>query len=74
MALIHIQSHTRQLLLQLLRRALRRVGQKQEVLVFPVQPVDKFLDSRQQPVSVVDHAVHIADEALLGAQRLKSAL
>ena len=41
---------------------------------YDVLVLDKFLDSRQQPVSVVDHAVHIADEALLGAQRLKSAL
>ena len=71
MALVHIQTHAAQLLLQFLRRALRRVRQEQEVLVLPIEPVDKFLDARQKPVPVIDHAVHVADEAVLRAQRLK---
>ena len=70
-ALVHIQTHAAQLLLQFLRRALRRVRQEQEVLVLPIEPVDKFLDARQKAVAVIDHAVHVADEAVLRAQRLK---
>ena len=51
--------------MQLARRALAAVGQKQKPLVFLAQPGHKFLHARQQHVAVIDHAVHIADKALL---------
>ena len=68
MLLADIQPHARQFLPQLLGRALGRVGQKQKALFVFLEPRYKFLHARQQRVAAVDHAVHIADEALLCAQ------
>ena len=58
----HAVLHTPQLLLQLLGGILPGVGEKQETLVVPFQPVQKFLYAGQKPVAVVDHAVHVADK------------
>ena len=63
MILVHIQPHTRKLLLQLLWGALTGIRQKQKTLVLIVKPLHKFLYTRQQPISMIDHTIHIADEA-----------
>ena len=69
-ALVHIQPHAVQLLLQLLRRPLGGVGEEQEILLLPIQPLHKLLHPRQQTVPMIDHTVHVADKALLLSQFL----
>ena len=63
MALIHLQPHAEELLLQLLGGAGAGIGKEQKLLILPVQPVHKPADAGQQAVSVVDDAVHIADKS-----------
>ena len=70
MLLTDLQTHTGQLLLKLKRRTLGGVGQKEEALVFTLQPVYKFRYTGQQTVAVIYHTVHIANEALLVAKQL----
>ena len=63
----NLQPHARQLLLQLERRALGRVGQEQKALFFLLQPFDKLGHAFEQPVAVIDDTVHIAYKALFRA-------
>ena len=69
--LVHLQPQPLQLLLQFLGRTLAGIGQKQELLVLPLQKINKLPHAGQKQVAVIDHAVHIADEALLFAKRLQ---
>ena len=64
MLLRHVQSHPCQLLVQLPGRVAAVVGEKEILLVLLVQPVDELRHARQNTIAVVDHTVHIADEAL----------
>ena len=70
MLLTDLQTHAGQLLLQLERRTLGGVGQKEEALVLTLQPVYKFRYTGQQTVAVIDNTVHIADEAFLLSKQL----
>ena len=63
MTLVHLKPHAPQLLLKLLGRALRGIGEEEKVLVLTVQPIDEFFHSGQQPVAVVNNTVHIAYKA-----------
>ena len=65
MALVHLQPHALELLLELLGGAFGGIGEEEEIFIFLVQPIHKFLHPGQKPVSVVDDAVHIADEAFV---------
>ena len=66
--LVHIQPHPGQLLLELLGGVLAGVGEEQVIFLLLRQPLDEFPHARQDLVPVVDHAVHVADEALLLSQ------
>ena len=63
MLLRHIQSHPGQLLLQLTGRVAAVVGQEQILLALLMQPLDEVRHAGQDPVPVVDDAVHVADKA-----------
>ena len=71
MLLADLKPHARQLLLELERRALGRVGQEKEALVFLLEPFHKFRHTLEQTVAVIDDTVHIADKALFRAQQFK---
>ena len=62
--LIDLKPHALQFLLQLLRRVLARICEKQKVLVLAKHPLHKFPHARQNPVAVINHAVHVADKSL----------
>ena len=68
MTLVHLKPHAPQLLLKLLGRALGGIGEEEKVLVLTVQPIDEFFHSGQQPVAVIYHAVHIADETFFASE------
>ena len=59
----HVQPHTGQLLVQLTGRIAAVVGQKEILLVLVMEPLDELRHTRQDPVAVIDDAVHIADKA-----------
>ena len=61
--LLHVHAEATHLLLQFLPAPLARVGEKEEFLVLPAQPVDELGHPRQQPVTVIDDTVHVADES-----------
>ena len=65
MLLVDVQAHLGQLLLELSRGFAGAVGQEEELLPLLLEPCHKLVDPGQDPVSVVDDTVHIADEALL---------
>ena len=44
------------------------IGEEEKVLVLTVQPIDEFFHSGQQPVAVIYHAVHIADETFFASE------
>ena len=60
----NIQPHPRQLLAQLPGGKAAVVGQKQILFSLIMEPPDKLRGPRQDMVSVIDHAVHIANKAL----------
>ena len=64
MLLRHVQSHAGELLVQLPRGVAAVVREEEILLVLLVQPPDKLRHAGQNAVPVVDHAVHVADEAL----------
>lgn len=59
----HVEPHAPELLVQLARGHAAVVGQKQIFLVRILQPVDELRRAGQDVVAVIDHAVHIAQEA-----------
>ena len=65
MLLRHIQAHPCQLLIQLSGGIAAVIGKEQIFLLFFVQPIDELGHPGQDFVAVIDHAVHIADEAFL---------
>ena len=69
--LAHVQAHAHQLLAQLLGGALAGVGEEEKLLVLLIEPGDELLHAGQQLVAAVDHAVHVADEALLAPQNVE---
>ncbi len=69
-ALVHIQPHASQLLLELLGGAAAGIGQEEKLLIFAVEPVHEFLYAGKQTVSVVDDTVHITDETLFVSELL----
>ena len=72
--LVHVQPHPGQLLLELLGGVLAGVREEQEVFLFLRQPVNEFLHAGQNLVSMIDHAVHVADKALLFSQLIHGPL
>ena len=64
MLLRHVKPHAGKLLVQLTRRVAAVVGEKEVFLILIVQPLDEFGHTRKNTVAVIDHAVHIAEEAL----------
>lgn len=68
MAFVHIQAHPAQFLLQFHGGAPAGVGEEQKLLVLPVEPFHKLLGAGEQPVAVVDDAVHINDKSLFLSQ------
>ena len=64
MLLRNIQPHAGQLLVQLPRGIAAVIGQKEVFLILVMKPLDKFPYTGKNLVAVVDHTVHIADEAL----------
>ena len=64
----HVQAQTGQLLMELPGGVAAVVGQEQELLLLVVEPLDKLCHAGQDPVAVIDDAVHIADEAALGVE------
>ena len=67
----HVKPHPGQLLVQLTGRIAAVVGQEQVLLVLVMQPLDELRHTGQNAVAVIDHAVHVADEAVLRAQRFE---
>ena len=67
MAFVHVEPHTLELLTEFLRGFAARIGQEEKFFLLPVQPLDKLPDARQQPVAMVDNAVHITKVALFAS-------
>ena len=59
-----LQAHPLQLHTQLLRGLFRAVGEEDELLVVLKKPADEFVNTGQDLVAVIDHAVHVADKAI----------
>ena len=57
------KTHALQLHAQLVRRFLGAVGEEHKLFVILDHPIHKFGNAVKQLVAVIDHAVHIADEA-----------
>ena len=55
---------TSQLLVQFLWRVSAIIGQKQKSLVFCLEPLNKFHNTRKDFISVINDAIHITDKAL----------
>jgi hypothetical protein len=70
MALIDLYAQAGQLLAELPRRAFAAVGQEQELLLLLFEKGNEFGRAGQQVITVVDHAIHIADESALIANML----
>lgn len=66
MLFVDVQAHAGELGLQFSLGLAAVVGEEEEFLVFLLEPGDKFLHAGQETVAVVDHAVHVADEAFFG--------
>ena len=63
-----VQAQTLQLHFQLTRAAFAGICEKQIAFFVLIQPVYKFLHAFDQTVSLIDHTVHIAQEAPFGPQ------
>ena len=59
-----IQSHPRELLVQLPRRIAAVVCKEEILLMLVLQPLDELMHARKNLISVVDHAIHIAYKSL----------
>ena len=64
MLLAHVQPQPQQLLPQFSGRAFGGIGQEDISLFVLVEPGDEFLHAREQKISVVNDAVHVADKGL----------
>ena len=64
MTFLDIQSHRLELFSKFQRSPFARIGKEQELLLFFLEPVYKFLYPWNQGAALVDDTVHITDETL----------